>query len=157
HDWGADGKWIILDSATKAGSVICQKTSDGTGHTKIFVEKPEEGCRCPDGHRPIYTTSREAARGLRVLTLNRSPAPRSFLEKPTALSGSQISPDGRYVAYESWEGGRTSILIRPFPEGEGQWEVATNQSESPRWNPRGGELFYLDNSGPKTLLMAVPV
>src|SRR5262249_11637664 len=155
--WSTDGKWIIFDSATKAGSAICQKSSDGTGDTKILAEKAEEGCLSPDGKRLIYTSSGEVGRGLRVLSLDGSASPRSFLEKPTALTGSQISPDGRYVAYESWENGRPSIFIRPFPEGEGQWEVATNHTESPRWSPRGGELFYLDNSGPKTRLMSIPV
>ena len=155
--WSADGRWIIFDSATKAGSVICQKSSDGTGETKTIAEKAEEGSISPDGKRLLYTSSGEMGRGLRVITLDSSGPPRNFLEKPTALTGSRISPDGRYVAYESWEGGRTGIYIRPFPEGEGQWEVAAKQATNPRWNRRGGELFYLDNSGPQTRLMVIPV
>ena len=155
--WSADGRWIIFDSATKAGSVICQKSSDGTGETKTMAEKAEEGAISPDGKRLLYTSSGEIGRGLRIISLDSSGPPRNFLEKPTALTGSRISPDGRYVAYESWEGGRPGIYIRPFPEGEGQWEVAAKQATNPRWNHRGGELFYLDNSGPQTRLMSIPV
>lgn len=155
--WSADGRWIIFDSATKAGDVICLKSSDGTGETKTLAEKAEEGSISPEGKRLIYTSSGEVGRGLRIITLDSSVPPRRFLEKPTALTGSRISPDGRYVAYESWEGGRPGIYIRPFPEGEGQWEVAANQATNPRWNRRGDELFYLDNSGPQTRLMVIPV
>ena len=155
--WSADGRWIIFDSATKAGDVICLKSSDGTGETRTLAEKAEEGSISPEGKRLIYTSSGEVGRGLRIITLDSSVPPRRFLEKPTALTGSRISPDGRYVAYESWEGGRPGIYIRPFPEGEGQWEVAANQATNPRWNRRGDELFYLDNSGPQTRLMVIPV
>ena len=155
--WSADGRRIIFDSATKGGDVICERSADGTGETKILAEKAEEGDISPDGRRLIYTSSGQAGRGLRVVTLDGSAPPRIFLEKPTALTGSRISPDGSYVAYESWEGGRPGIYIRPFPEGEGQWEVAANQATNPRWSSRGGELFYLDNSGPQTRLMVAPV
>jgi Tol biopolymer transport system component len=155
--WSADGKSIIFDSATDAGPVICEKAGSGTGETKILAAKATEGCLSLDGKRLIYTSSGEVGRGLRIITLDGSAQPRNFLEKPTALSGSRISPDGRYVAYESWEGGRTGIYIRPFPEGEGQWEVAANQATNPRWNRQGNELFYLDNSGLQTRLMAAPV
>lgn len=155
--WSADGQWIIFDSATKAGDVICLKSSDGTGETRTLAEKAEEGSLSPDGKRLIYTSSGEVGRGLRIITLDSSAPPRKFLEKPTAFTGSRISPDGRYVAYESWEGGRPGIYIRPFPEGEAQWEVAANQATNPRWNRRGDELFYLDNSGPHTRLMVIPV
>ncbi|HSE65334.1 MAG TPA: hypothetical protein VLB12_00010, partial [Gemmatimonadales bacterium] len=155
--WSADGRRIIFDAATRGGDVICERSADGTGETKILAEKAEEGHISPDGRQLIYTSSGEVGRGLRVLTLDGSAPPRIFLEKPTALTGSRISPDGRYVAYESWEGGRPGVYIRPFPEGEGQWEVAANQATNPRWSLRGGELFYLDNSGPQTRLMVVPV
>jgi Tol biopolymer transport system component len=155
--WSADGRKIIFHSATKNGDAICERSADGTGETKTLAEKGEEGDISPDGRRLIYTSSGEMGRGLRVLTLDGSAPPQIFLEKATALTGSRISPEGRYVAYESWEGGRPGIYIRPFPQGEGQWEVAANQATNPRWNPRGGELFYLDNSGPHTRVMVVPV
>jgi len=155
--WSADGKWIIFDAATKSGGVVCQKLSDGTGETRNLAEKAEEGSMSPDGRRLIYTSSGEVGRGLRIITLDSPGPPRKFLEKPTSLTGSRISPDGRYVAYESWEGGRPGIYIRPFPEGEGQWEVSANQATNPRWNRRSGELFYLDNSGPQSRLMVIPV
>jgi len=155
--WAPDGRRINFDSATKDGSVICEKSADGTGEIKILAEKAEEGYVSPDGKRLIYTSSGEAGRGLRVLMLDGPGSPRNFLEKPTALTGSRISPDGRYVAYESWEGGRPGIYVRSFPEGEGQWQVATNQATDPLWNAHGSELFYLDNSGPRTRLMVVPV
>jgi eukaryotic-like serine/threonine-protein kinase len=155
--WSPDGRRIIFDSATTDGNAICEKSADGTGETKILAEKAGEGYLSPDGKRLIYTSSGESGRGLRVLTLDHPGSPRNFLEKPTSLTGSRISPDGRYVSYESWEGGRPGIYVRSFPEGEGQWQVAANQATNPLWNAHGSELFYLDNSGPRTRLMVVPV
>ncbi len=56
----------------------------------------------------------------------------------------KISPDGRWMAYASYEsGGRAEIYVRPFPEVEGgRWQVSSNGGETPLWSPNGREIFY---------------
>jgi Tol biopolymer transport system component len=69
----------------------------------------------------------------------------------------QVSPDGRWIAYDSNESGRTEVYIRPFPPGEGRsgkWMVSSSGGMQPRWRGDGKELFYLD---PAHTLMAVDV
>jgi len=55
----------------------------------------------------------------------------------------QISPDGRYVAYQSDESGRYEVYVRPYPTGEGRWMISSNGGTTPKWSPKGDELFYL--------------
>jgi len=53
-----------------------------------------------------------------------------------------ISPDGRWIAYESNESGR-QIYVRPFPNvEEGKWQISRDGGQEPIWAPRGQELFY---------------
>jgi len=53
-----------------------------------------------------------------------------------------ISPDGRWIAYESNESGR-QIYVRPFPNvEEGKWQISRDGGQEPVWAPRGQELFY---------------
>jgi len=55
-----------------------------------------------------------------------------------------ISPDGRWMAYQSNESGKYEVYVRPFPDVDkgGRWQVSTNGGDSPLWSPDGRELFY---------------
>ena len=67
----------------------------------------------------------------------------------------EISPDGRYMAYQSNESGRLEIYVRPFPHvNDGRWQVSTGGGTRPAWARNGRELFYVD---PANTLTAVPV
>jgi serine/threonine-protein kinase len=66
-----------------------------------------------------------------------------------------ISPDLRYLAYQSDESGPFKIYVRPYPRvNDGVWEVSTGGGTKPLWSRDGREIFYLDQSNG---LMAVPV
>jgi eukaryotic-like serine/threonine-protein kinase len=58
----------------------------------------------------------------------------------------EISPNGRYVAYQSNESGRDELYVRPFPRvNDGVWQVSTSGGTRPAWASNGRELFYLDS------------
>jgi serine/threonine-protein kinase len=55
-----------------------------------------------------------------------------------------VSPDGRWLAYESNASGRFEIYVRPFPgTSGGQWQVSTAGGVEPVWARNGQELFYI--------------
>ena len=65
-----------------------------------------------------------------------------------------VSPDGRWMAYQSDESGRIEIYVRTFPDmNNGRWQVSTNGGNSPLWSPNGQELYY--RSGDTTMAVAV--
>jgi len=60
----------------------------------------------------------------------------------------EISPDGRWVAYQSNESGQDEMYVRPFPEvNSGRWQVSTGGGNRPLWAHSGKELFYLAPGG----------
>ena len=65
-----------------------------------------------------------------------------------------ISPDGRYLAYQSTESGRNEVYVQSFPGPGGKWQISTAGGAEPRWRSDGKELYYraLDQK-----LMAVAV
>jgi serine/threonine-protein kinase len=66
-----------------------------------------------------------------------------------------ISPDGRWMAFESNLSGRYEVYVRPFPDVDnGRWPLSTAGGSEAVWAPNGKEIFYVsaDNK-----LMAVPV
>jgi hypothetical protein len=60
----------------------------------------------------------------------------------------QVSPDGRWLAYQSDETGRFEIYVRPYPGVKsGRWQVSSSGGTSPRFSPDGREIFYYDGGG----------
>ena len=53
-----------------------------------------------------------------------------------------LSPDGRYLAYESEESGRWEVYVTRFPAGEGKWQVSVDGGEGAVWGRDGRTLYY---------------
>ena len=76
---------------------------------------------------------------------------------PGSEVGGDISPDGRWIVYESDESGRPEIYVAAFRPGARATQirrVTTTGGAGPHWSPDGRQLRYLDPSG---RVMAAPV
>jgi len=65
----------------------------------------------------------------------------------------RFSPDGKFVAYQSSESGRSEIYVQEFPEAHNKWQVSTSGGGAVYWRRDGKELFY--RNGPR--VMSVPI
>jgi Tol biopolymer transport system component len=58
-------------------------------------------------------------------------------------TSAHISPDGKWIAYDSDESGRQEVYVRHFPNiNEGKWTISTGGGRHPAWAPNGRELYY---------------
>jgi Tol biopolymer transport system component len=82
------------------------------------------------------------------------PKPRAFVKTTAQESYPAISPDNKWVAYQSNESGRFEVFVRSFPDGDRVVRVSSDGGIEPEWSFDGSELLYrgLDNK-----LMAMPV
>jgi len=71
---------------------------------------------------------------------------RAVIEGPWPTSWGIVSPDGRWLAYVSPEGGPPAVYVQPYPHGDGRWRISTARGDEPRWSPDGRELFYRADS-----------
>jgi hypothetical protein len=58
------------------------------------------------------------------------------------------------VAYQTNEEGRFEVVVQPFREAGGKWQVSTAGGVAPRWRADAQELYFL---APDATMMAVPV
>ena len=80
---------------------------------------------------------------------------RPLLETRFEERGGVLSPDDRWLAYESNSSGTFEVYVRPFPNvGDGQWQVSTGGGVQALWSHDGRELFYI---APDGALMVVAV
>ncbi len=88
------------------------------------------------------------------LPLNGDRAPQRLQRTPRVQARARISPDMRWIAYESDESGRYEVYIRPAAPSERQWLVSTAGGSRACWSADGSELYYLSRDD---YLMAVPM
>ena len=69
-------------------------------------------------------------------------------------SGGRISPDDRWLAYTSTEGGERQVYLTTFPKPTKRSRISTNGGEDPQWRRDGRELYYI---AAQQTLMAVRV
>jgi len=70
---------------------------------------------------------------------------RPLLAGPANERNAELSPDGRWMAYQSDESGQFEIYVRPFPDVESdRIQVSNNGGQAPLWSRDGEELFYLE-------------
>jgi hypothetical protein len=77
-----------------------------------------------------------------TLSLDGQPNANPFLATPFLETDGRFSPDGRWLAYESDESGRSEVYIRPFPGPGKKLAVSIGGGLAPRWPARAGEVFY---------------
>jgi eukaryotic-like serine/threonine-protein kinase len=167
--WSPDGNRVAFSSSRAGGSTfktgLFWVAADGTG----AVERLAVGARqtfpeafTPDGSQVIVDGSGpEGNDDIGLVSLKAEAAEgtpernvRPLLQTTFGERNATLSPDGRWLAYESDESGRAEIYVRPFPAVDsGRWQVSTGGGIQAAWARNGRELFY--RSGPA--LLGVPV
>ena len=53
----------------------------------------------------------------------------------------QVSPDGHWLSYASNETGSSAVYVRPFPSGEGRWQVFSSGGQYHCWSKDSSVIF----------------
>jgi Tol biopolymer transport system component len=139
--WSPDGTRIIYGSTRNGKGGLYMKRADGVGPEELLIES--EASKVPmswsrDGKYLVYWTPGQMQW---ILPLTGDRKPFQFSEGQS--SHAQISPDGKWVAYLSFETGRGEIYVKPFPTGSGKWRVSKDGGVFARWKGDGSELYFL--------------
>ena len=82
-------------------------------------------------------------------------APReSSLTHRASEDQSHVSPDGRWIAFNSNESGRWEVYVARFPDATEKRPISNDGGVQPLWRHDGRELFYLS---PRGQMMAVAI
>src|SRR5262249_38880512 len=65
-----------------------------------------------------------------------------LLVTPSNENHGVLSPDGRWLAYDSDESGRPEVYVRPFPALTPKWPISADGGEDPIWSRDGRTLYY---------------
>ncbi len=156
--WTPEGRSVIFSSGEFATGPrsLSRVAADGPG----TAEELTQGVGLPFAVTPnamglIFGEPRPGAAGdLMLLPLAGDRRPQPLLQTPYDELNAELSPNGRWLAYESNESGQYEIYVRPFPNvTAAKWPVSTSGGTRPLWARNGQELFY-ESTG---TLMRVPL
>ena len=152
--WTPDGRRIIFSSSRAGLPNVYWQPADGTGTadrltTSQNVQSPSS--ISPDGTSLVFAEQTpKSDRDLYVLRIGGTsqPRPQLLFQAPFTEVNAEISPDGRWLAYQSDESGQEQIYVRPFPKvDDGRWQISTNGGRTPVWARSGREVFFADGAG----------
>jgi serine/threonine protein kinase len=150
--WSADGKTIFYSSGAGAPYIVA-KAADGSTPERIVLESKdtrEFPASCsPDGRYLVYERripQNETGFHLWALPLFGDGKPFPIVQSTFEERYPEVSPDGKWMAYQSNESGRWEIYITAFPGGGAKWQVSGVGGASAKWRKDSKEIFYLDLS-----------
>jgi len=156
--WTPDGKRLAFSVQRGSAENIYWQAADGSGAPEPLTEIPNVSIMphafSPDGAQLLFEEI-NTPRDISLLRLDGKRETKPLVQTSFSEDSPDISPDGRWLAYESTESGRDEIYVRPFPDvNSGRWQISTGGGTRPLWSPNGRELFYYVDPG---TLMAVRI
>jgi eukaryotic-like serine/threonine-protein kinase len=160
--WFPDSKRLAFSAMIGDVSQIHWQAADGSGIARALTQGPRyafPNAISPDSSSLVLmdVLVQPFESDIGVLRLENHARP--ILRKtPEIERNAAISPDGRWLAYESDRSGRFEIYVRPFPNVEdAEYNITTDGGTAPVWAHNGRELFYWKESGALVSIMAVPI
>ena len=154
--WSPDGRRFACMLVRDGVSALLIGSSDGLGRPdtipdpaggSLLTQWAEAGSRLvlvPPGFRTPFAVNPDSA----------GSGPRPIAGLSGLMAQCAISPDGRWMAYGSNEGGgQVQVYVQSLTGTPGRWQVTAGGGYMPQWTKGGDELVYESASA----IMAVTV
>jgi len=140
--WASDSRRVVYTVPDGKEPGIRQVVI-GTGDTPVFGDGKAN--RLDDLSRDGKLLVYHAANGneISVLPLSGDRKPQVVFRSPFQKDQVRLSPDGRWVAYTSFESGQPEVYLAAFPSFTDRRQVSAGGGLMPRWRKDGRELYYV--------------
>jgi serine/threonine protein kinase/Tol biopolymer transport system component len=147
--WSADGTHIFYGAVDK----IVQKAANNMGAEEAVEAAAKQPMDASRDGRFLFTVTTKA-NDVWVLPLFGDRQPIPYVKTEFQETRPRLSPDGRWLAYQSNESKRSEIYVVSFPQPTEKWQISTDGGQAPLWSRDGRELYYYSGNGK---IMAVDI
>lgn len=135
--WSPDGAWIAFASDRDGGWAVYVMRPDG-GDVRRLPDAREalEPSWWPDSQRVVYQAMADDSFDLFSVALDGSADPMRLTDMPGDEKRPEVSPDGKWIAFESDRDGGSHIYVMPAAGGEARQLTTRGFNYAPHWWPR---------------------
>jgi Tol biopolymer transport system component len=144
--WSPDGRRLAFASNRNGAFDLYLRRSSGGGGDSLLYRSPmawkDPNGWSPDG-RTLVFGGIDKETGYDLWLLRDGGGVEPYLRTAADEAFAAVSPDGRWIAYESNESGRNEIYVQSFPTAGTKYQVSTGGAQGALWSPDGRELFFV--------------
>jgi hypothetical protein len=134
--------WAAADGSGEAGPVPGATVND-------FPSSPG-----PDPDSVIVLRIRPETSGdVFLMSISGAFEPKPLIVTPAYDGGAQLSPDRRWLLYQSNASGQAEIYVRRYPALDRPWQVSEGGGVQARWSRNSREIYYRSGHS----IVAVPL
>jgi Tol biopolymer transport system component len=147
--WSPDGTQLIFASDRNGASAIFRRTIEAGDDQPVLESAGPDTGRFPiDWSRDsrfltFHEDNPKTREDLWALPLAEGGKAMPVRRTPFMEGGGRISPDSRWVAYETDESGAREVYVTPLGRPGSPQRISIAGGGHPRWRPDGRELFFL--------------
>jgi serine/threonine-protein kinase len=163
--WSRDGTELVFNSAREPAGLFRQPVDQG-GLAQLLVrrgEGPQQALEWTSDGRTLIYQEVNPRTGYDVWTLSADGKSTPLLVGPAQDLSPRLSPDGRWLVYQSDRSGRMEVYVTSFPALRGTQVVSPDGGTSPRWAGareivyrRGRQVLVVPVAGGDTLALGRP-
>ncbi len=147
--WTPDSRGLVFTSARTGAYTLYSRDLAGAPSDVRLTDSANThvpNSITPDGAFVIgHEVRPRTASGIARYRLGATVSPADDLvSTPFEDFNGEVSPDGRWLAYQSDESGVNEIYVRAYPVTAARWQVSSGGAAAPAWTRDGRELIYLN-------------
>jgi serine/threonine-protein kinase len=131
--------WKAIDKSTPAEPLLKIKYDEDM---KNYAFQPQMWTS--DGRKLLFVTLGEDV-DIMMMDMENDSQFTAFIATEFDERHPRLSPDNKWIAYQSTESGRYEIYVIRFPEKGARWQISTNGGTEPIWSPDGNKIYYRHN------------
>jgi hypothetical protein len=140
--WTADGTRVVF----RRFGVPFWAAADGSGASgpvprATMRDYPSSPGPDPDSVIALHI-SPETSGDVFLMSMSGAFEPKPLVVTPAYDGGAQLSPDGRWLLYQSDASGQSEIYVRRYPALDRQWQVSEGGGVQGRWSRDNREIYY---------------
>ena len=162
--WSLNGRFVSYTAIRTSRQALHRRLADGSGSEQVVVPPRVRGVSehafSPDEAWVVVRSGGSGdlvgGRDISAMRVGVDSAPKPLIADPQVDEAAfALSPDARWIAFESNETGQREVFVRPFPDvGAGKWQVSLAGGRAPLWSRDGREIFFVT---PAREMMVAPV
>jgi eukaryotic-like serine/threonine-protein kinase len=141
--WTPDGERLVYIVSGEKPDAVYWRRADGTGTPEHLLDtRSAEGWMAGGSQMRFLTLAGNGDYGISTFDMATRKAT-TLIDLPgSAQHSSNVSPDGRWMAYASNETGRYEVWLEPLPSNGKRYQLTRSGGSHPMWSPDGQTLYF---------------